>query len=111
MPGRRLLIDPVGVGGPGSARGAGGIAGRSYEHLPIYKQAMDVAVHFERAVAGFSRYCKYTLGTELRNHSREIVGLIVRANSVEDKRPCEPTRTVCHGVRGKALALISGEKG
>jgi hypothetical protein len=62
-------------------------------------------------VAGFSRYCKYTLGTELRNHSREIVGRIVRANSVEDKRPCEPTRTVCHGVRGKALALISGEKG
>jgi hypothetical protein len=58
-----------------------------YEHLPIYKQAMDVAVYFERAVAGFSRYHKYTLGTELRNHSREIVGLIVRANSAEDKRP------------------------
>jgi hypothetical protein len=58
-----------------------------YEHLPIYKQALDVAVHFERAVAGFSRYHKYTLGTELRNQSREIVGLIVRANSAEDKRP------------------------
>ncbi len=27
-----------------------------YEHLPIYKQAMDVAVHFEKVVAGFSRY-------------------------------------------------------
>ena len=24
-----------------------------YEHLPIYKQALDVAVYFERAVAGF----------------------------------------------------------
>ena len=24
-----------------------------YEHLPIYKQAMDVAVHFEKVVAGF----------------------------------------------------------
>ena len=33
-----------------------------YEHLPIYKQALDVAVYFERAVAGFSRYHKYTLG-------------------------------------------------
>ncbi len=31
-----------------------------YEHLPIYKQAMDVAVHFEKVVAGFSRYLKYT---------------------------------------------------
>ena len=37
-----------------------------YEHLPIYKQAMDVAVHFEKVVTGFSRYHKYTLGTELR---------------------------------------------
>jgi hypothetical protein len=34
---------------------------------------MDVAVHFEKVVAGFSRYHKYTLGTELRNKSREIV--------------------------------------
>jgi hypothetical protein len=40
-----------------------------YEHLPIYKQALDVAVHFEKVVAGFSRYHKYTLGTELRNQS------------------------------------------
>ncbi len=59
-----------------------------YEHLPIYKQSMDVAVHFEKVVAGFysgrptlhpagraarvqnrsRRFCvatKYTLGTEL----------------------------------------------
>jgi len=36
-----------------------------YEHLPIYKQAMDIAVHFEKLVAGFSRYHKYTLGSEL----------------------------------------------
>ncbi len=49
-----------------------------YEHLPIYKQAMDVAVQFERVVAGFSRYHKYTLGTELRNTSREIVGIIIQ---------------------------------
>ena len=52
-----------------------------YEHLPIYKKAMDVAVYFEKAVAGFSRYHKYTIGTDLRNKSREIVGLIVKANS------------------------------
>ena len=59
-----------------------------YEHLPIYKKAMDVAVHFEKVVAGFSRYHKYTLGTELRNKSREIVGLIVKANSTKDRLPC-----------------------
>lgn len=56
-----------------------------YEHLPIYKKAMDVAVHFEKVVAGFSRYHKYTLGTELRNKSREVVSLIIKANSSSDK--------------------------
>jgi hypothetical protein len=53
-----------------------------YEHLPIYKQALDAATHFETVVAGFSRYHKYTLGTELRNKSREALALVVRANSV-----------------------------
>lgn len=58
-----------------------------YEHLPIYKQAMDVAIHFEKIVAGFSRYHKYTLGTELRDASRGIVSLIIQANSARDKAP------------------------
>ena len=40
-----------------------------YEHLPIYKAALDMTVHFEGLVAGFSRYHKYTLGTELREVS------------------------------------------
>jgi hypothetical protein len=56
-----------------------------YEHLPIYKQAMDVAVHFEKVVAGFSRYHKYTLGADLRNKSRGIVAQIIRANAERDK--------------------------
>ena len=58
-----------------------------YEHLPIYKQALDVAVHFEQVVAGFSRYHKYTLGTELRNQSRAVVPRVVKANGARDKRP------------------------
>ncbi len=58
-----------------------------YEHLPIYKQALDVAVHFEKVVAGFSRYHKYTLGTELRNQSRAVVALIMKANAARDKQP------------------------
>lgn len=48
---------------------------------------MDVAVYFEKAVAGFIRYHKYTLGTDLRNKSREIVSLIVKANSTPEKLP------------------------
>ncbi len=58
-----------------------------YEHLPIYQQAMKVAIHCEKVVAGFSRYHKYTLGTELRNTSREIVQVIVAANSTREKLP------------------------
>jgi len=45
-----------------------------------------VAVHFEKVVAGFSRYHKKTLGSELRNQSREVVGLVVKANAARDKR-------------------------
>jgi len=30
-----------------------------YEHLPIYKKAMDLAIHLEKIVRNFSRYHKY----------------------------------------------------
>ena len=56
-----------------------------YEHLPIYKAAMDLCVYLEKTVRNFSRYNKYTLGTELRDLSRSILLLIIRANSVRDK--------------------------
>ena len=58
-----------------------------YEHLPIYKAALDAAVHFENVVAGFSRYHKYTLGTELRNASRLVVEQVIRANSSRERLP------------------------
>ena len=58
-----------------------------YEHLPIYKKAMEVAVYFEKIVKNFSRYNKYTLGTELRTVSRDIVKLIIKANSSRQKLP------------------------
>lgn len=55
-----------------------------YEHLPIYpregaascrKKAYDLALYFEKIVRNFSRYHKYTPGTELREKSREILQL------------------------------------
>jgi len=52
-----------------------------YEHLPICKCALDLTVHFEKLVAGFSRYHKYTLGTELRVGSRAVLMQVLRANS------------------------------
>jgi len=56
-----------------------------YEHLPIYKRAMDLAFYLETVVRGFSRYHKYTIGSELRELSRDIVRRIIAANSRDDK--------------------------
>lgn len=56
-----------------------------YEHLPMYKKAMDLAVHMEQIVRNFSRYHKYTLGSGLREKSREVVEVIIRANSRVEK--------------------------
>ena len=50
-----------------------------YEHLPIYKKAMDLAIYMEKIVRNFSRYHKYTLGSELRQKSRQAVGAIIAA--------------------------------
>jgi len=52
-----------------------------YEHLPIYKAALDMTVHFEGLVAGFSRYHKHTLRTELRESSRGVLQQVLRANN------------------------------
>jgi hypothetical protein len=56
-----------------------------YEHLPIYKKALGLAIYMETVVKGFSRYHKYTLGTDMRNTSRELVTLVISANSRKDK--------------------------
>lgn len=56
-----------------------------YEHLPIYKKALDLAVYSESIVRGFSRYHKYSIGADLRALSRRVVTLIISANSREDK--------------------------
>lgn len=65
-----------------------------YEHLPIYRKAMDLTVYIENMVKGFSRYHKYTLGTDLRNLSRKTVRLIIRANSETDKYERLPIRKI-----------------
>ena len=40
-----------------------------YEHLPIYKKAMETAVYFENIVKNFSRYNKYNLGAERQDEN------------------------------------------
>jgi len=52
-----------------------------YDHLPIYRSAFDLAVHLEKIVRHFSRYHKYTVGTDLRECSRNALRLIITANT------------------------------
>ncbi|MEA3560517.1 MAG: four helix bundle protein [Candidatus Omnitrophota bacterium] len=60
--------------------------GSLYENLPIYKKALELVVYFEKIVRNFSKYHKYTVGTELRDSSRKILKLVVKANSTRNKR-------------------------
>jgi len=56
-----------------------------YEHLPIYRDAYDLTVHIEKIVRNFSRYHKYTLGTDLRNKTRAVLERIIEANNAQDR--------------------------
>jgi hypothetical protein len=55
-----------------------------YRHLPVWKAALDLAVHLEHAVRRFPRYHKYTLGTELRQTAQRLCRLVARANDARD---------------------------
>jgi hypothetical protein len=57
-----------------------------YEHLPIYKATLDMAIYFEQIVRNFPRYHKYTLGTDLRVLAKRALVLIWKANSARDKQ-------------------------
>lgn len=71
-----------------------------YEHLSIYKVAIDLAVYMENGVRNMSRYNKYTLGTELRKHAIMALSLVVRANSTWDKMSVlEELRVVLEELR------------
>ena len=52
-----------------------------HRQLPVWKAAMDLAVHLEHAVRRFPRYHKYTLGTELRHTAQRLCQQVARANT------------------------------
>ena len=44
-------------------------------------------MHFEQVVAGFSRYHKYSLGTELRQASCGVIQQVIHANAARERLP------------------------
>lgn len=75
-----------------------------YEHLPIYKKAMDLAIYVEKIVRNFSRYHKYTLGSELREKSREVVEAIISGR-------CRVRRLPATGQFSPSTRAIDPSKG
>ncbi|MFH7320137.1 four helix bundle protein [Desulfurivibrio sp. D14AmB] len=54
---------------------------RHLHHLPIWRDANRLMLELEQAVRGFSRYHKYTVGSELRTTALRICQTIHRAQS------------------------------
>ena len=58
--------------------------GPRYRQLPLWRDANRLLLEIEVAVRGFSRYHKYTLGTDLRALSMRVCGLVARAAQTPD---------------------------
>ena len=59
-----------------------------YENLRVYKKSLELVAYFENTVRHFDRYHKYTVGTDLRNLSREILTLVAKANTKTEREKC-----------------------
>jgi hypothetical protein len=59
----------------------------AYDHLPIFKKMMNLTVYVENMVMRFSRYHRYTLGTELRTMCQSALAVIAEANQHREKKP------------------------
>ena len=60
------------------------------EHLPTYNASYALCLYLEQVVRQFSRYHKYTLGSDLCDGSRRVLKYIVRANARSDKTAVLP---------------------
>ncbi|MBQ8167949.1 four helix bundle protein [bacterium] len=58
-----------------------------YETLPIYKAAYDFLLRTMHAISHFPREYKYTLGEKIQNQAIELIILIYKINSSENKVP------------------------
>ncbi len=56
-----------------------------YEELPVYKATYDLLVEIFSFTKNFTKEYKYTVGEKLKNETIELITLIYRANSKQDK--------------------------
>lgn len=91
-----------------------------YEHLPIWRSAMDVASGLEQAVAGFPRVHRNALGSELRRSAQGILGAVMRCARARAQREVELERLVllvqqlmvqCTLAAQRQVAVVRGAPG
>ncbi|TCT19844.1 four helix bundle protein [Thiobaca trueperi] len=82
-----------------------------YRHLPIWKAALELAVHLEQAVRSFPRYHKYTLGSELRQTAQRLCRLVARANDARETRALVLDDLVLTVEEMKTLLTLAKEVG
>jgi hypothetical protein len=56
-----------------------------YDELPVYKATYDLLLEMFRFTKDFSKEYKYTVGESLKKETIELLTLIFRANSKNDK--------------------------
>ena len=56
-----------------------------YDELPVYKASYDLLLAIFRFTKNFSKEYKYTVGESLKKETLELITLIYRANSKQEK--------------------------
>ena len=59
-----------------------------YEELKVYKKALDLAKYFDEIVCHFAKRHKYTIGAKLNNLACDILLLIAKANTKQERKTC-----------------------
>jgi hypothetical protein len=79
-----------------------------YEALPIYRSAMDLNVHLDGVVRGFSRFHKYTLGVRLRDKALSVLTLVPQANRASTR--FEVVSRICDQVEELKVLVNFGKE-
>ena len=56
-----------------------------YQHLPIFQATYDLIIEIHKRVDNFPRIHRYSIGEKIKNIGFDLLDLIIKANTVEDK--------------------------
>ena len=56
-----------------------------YQHLPIFQATYDLIIEIHKRTDNFPRVHRYSIGEKIKNIGFDLLDLIIKANSVEDK--------------------------